>query len=82
MLSQASLMAQWVKKKKKSTCNARDIGNVDLTPGLGRPLEEENGDPLQYPCLKKSHRQRSLVGHSPKVTKSWTQLSDYTYTQK
>ena len=30
-------MAQCVKKKKKkSTCNARDIGDVDLTPGLGR----------------------------------------------
>ena len=26
----------------------------------------ENGNPLQYPYLKKSHRQRSLVGCSPK----------------
>ena len=36
MLSQASLMPQWVKKKKKSTCNARDTGDMDLTPELGR----------------------------------------------
>ena len=28
----------------------------------------------------KSHRQRSLVGYSPRVTKSWTQLSDRTTT--
>ena len=28
-------------------------------------IGEGNGTPLQYSCLKKSHRQRSLVGCSP-----------------
>ena len=27
-------------------------------------LGEGNGNPLQYPCLQKSHGQRSLVGYS------------------
>ena len=29
-----------------------DIGDVGLVPGLGRPLEEGNGNPLQYSCLE------------------------------
>ena len=41
------------------------------------PLEEGNGNPLQYSCLEKSHGQRSLVGYSPWVTKSWTWLSTH-----
>ena len=32
-------------------------------------LEEENGNPLQYSCLKKSHGQRTLVGYNPKGPK-------------
>ena len=47
---------------KASACNAGDPGSI---PGLGRSLEEGNGNPLQFPCLKKSHGQRSLVGYSP-----------------
>ena len=30
---------------------------MGLIPAWGRPLEKENGNPLQYSCLKKSHRQ-------------------------
>jgi len=49
---QASLMAQMVKKKKKkSACNAGDLG---LIPGLGRSPGEGNGYPLQYSCLENS----------------------------
>ena len=36
---------------KASSCNAGDMGSV---PGLGRSLGEENGNPLQYSCLKNS----------------------------
>ena len=57
------------KKKKKSACNAGDVGSI---PGSGRSPAEENGNPLQYskwqptPNLpEKSHRQRSLAGYSP-----------------
>jgi len=31
-------------------------------PGSGRSPGEENGNPLQYPCLENSHGQRSPVG--------------------
>ena len=33
------------KKKKKSTCGARDVG---LIPKLGKSPREGNGNPLQY----------------------------------
>ena len=40
----------WLSNKESacSTGEARDIGSI---PGLGRPLGEENGTPLQYSCL-------------------------------
>ena len=34
---------------KESACNAEDPGSI---PGLGISPEEENGNPLQYSCLK------------------------------
>ena len=34
--------------------------------GWEDPLEEENGNPLQYFLPEQSHGQRSLVGYSPK----------------
>ena len=34
---------------KVSACNVGDLG---LTPGLGRSLGEGNGNPLQYSCLE------------------------------
>ena len=37
---------------KESTYNARDTGDAGLIPGQGRFPGEENGNPLQYPCLK------------------------------
>ena len=36
---------------KECTCN---VGNLELIPGSGRFPAEENGDPLQYPCLENS----------------------------
>ena len=44
------------------TANTGDVGSI---PGSRRSPGEGNGNPLQYYCLKKSHRQRSLVGYSP-----------------
>ena len=32
---------------------------------VGKSPGEGNGNPLQYPCLEKSHGPRSLVGYSP-----------------
>ena len=45
---QASLVAQWIKKKKKSPVSAEDMC---LIPGSGRSPGDGNGNPLQYSCL-------------------------------
>ena len=47
---------------KASACNAGDPGSI---PGLGRSPGEENGNLLQYSCLKNPIEWRSLVGYSP-----------------
>ena len=39
---------------KEATYNAGDIGDTDLTPGLGRSPGVGNGNPLQYSCLDNS----------------------------
>ena len=52
----------------------QETGDVGLIPGLGRSLEEGNGNPLQYSCLEKFQGQRSLVGYSPLGAKSQTRL--------
>ena len=55
---------------KESACNARDLGSI---PGLGRSPGEGNGNPLQYSGLENSV---DYLVHG--VTKSWTQLSNFT----
>ena len=50
---------------KESACNVGDLG---LIPGLGGFPGRGHGNPLQYSCLEKPHRQRSLAG----VAKSQT----------
>ena len=57
---------------KESACNAGDAGHTGWIPGCGRPPEVRNITPVFLPG--KSHGQRSLVGYSLWVTKSWTQL--------
>ena len=51
-------MTFWKKKDipggsdgKESACN---VGNLGLTPGLGRSPGEGNGNLLQYSCLENS----------------------------
>ena len=34
--------------------SARNVGDLGLTPGLGRSPGEGNGNPLQYSCLENS----------------------------
>ena len=50
---------------KNTPANAGDLRDGGLIPGSGRSLGEGNGNPLQHPCLEKSHGHRSLVGCSP-----------------
>ena len=54
---------------KESASNAKDTGDVSLILGSERSPGGENGNPLQYSCLKKFHGQRRLVGYSPKGRK-------------
>ena len=44
---------------------ARNAGDLGSIPGSGRSPGEGSGNPLQDPCLEKSHERRSLVGYSP-----------------
>ena len=57
---------------KESACNAEDVG---LIPGLGRSPGEGKGYPLQYSGLENS---MDYIAHG--VAKSWTRLSDFTFT--
>ena len=55
----------WIPSGWRTACNARDTGDADLIPGLGRSPEEGNGNSLQYFWPEKSQGQKSLVGYSP-----------------
>ena len=46
---------------KESACNMGHLGSI---PGSGRSPKDGNGNPLQYCCLEKLYRQRSLVDNS------------------
>ena len=57
--------------KESAACNAGDLGSI---PGLGKSPGGGNGNPFQYSCLEKPHRQRSLAGYSPRAHKETEQL--------
>ena len=59
---QGSLRYKRWRMGKELVCNSEDQEDVGLIPGLGRPSEGGNDNPLQYSCLKKPHGQRNLVG--------------------
>ena len=58
---------------KESACNVEDLG---LIPGLGRSLEEGNGNPIQYSCLDNPVDRRSWHAAVHRVAKSQTRLSN------
>ena len=60
---------------KASACN---MGDPDSIPGPGRSPGEVNGNPLQYPCLKKSMDGGAWWATVHGVTKSGTWLSNFT----
>ena len=62
---------------KASACNVRDLGSI---PGSGRSPWRSKWQPTLVFLPGESHGWRSLVGYSPRVTKSRTQLSDFTFT--
>ena len=69
-----SLVAQMV---KASAYKAGDLGSI---PVSGRSPGEGNGNPLQYSCLENPMDRGAWWAAVHGVTKSQTQLSDFTFT--
>ena len=51
-----------------------------MIPGSGRSPGEGNGNPLWYSCLEIPMDGGVQQATAPGVAKSWTQLSDFTFT--
>ena len=62
---------------KASAWNAGDPGSI---PELGRSPGEGNGNPLQYSSLENPMEGGAWGATVHGVTKSWTRLSDFTFT--
>ena len=60
---------------KNRLANAGDMGSI---PGLGRSSGEGNGNPLQYSCLENPMDRGAWQATVHGVTKSQTQLSNFT----
>ena len=56
-----------------------NVGNLDLSPGLGRSPGEGNGNPLQYYCLENPMDRGAWWATVHGVAKSWTRLSNFTH---
>ena len=65
---------------KESACQCRRQGSAGLISGSGRSLGEENGNPLQFPCLENPMNRGTWWVIYCWVTKSWTWLSNWAYT--
>ena len=59
---------------------APSVGDPGLIPGLGRSPGKGNGNPLQYCCLENSMDGGAWWATVHRVSKSQTQLSDFTFT--
>ena len=63
----------------ESTCSEGHLGSI---PGLGRLPGGGHGNPLQYSCLENPMDRGAWWATVHGVAKSWTRLSDYTFTFK
>ena len=61
---------------KESACNVGDLSSI---PGSGRSPGKENGNPVQYSCMENTMDRRAWQATVHRVTKSQTQLSDFTF---
>ena len=57
-----------------------NLGDLGMTPGSGRSPGEGNSNPLQYSCLENPMVQGAWSATVHVVAKSWTWLSDFTFT--
>ena len=58
--------SQVVAVVKNPPTNAGDARDTDLIPGLGRPPQRRKRQPTPIFLPGKVHRQRRLVGYSPR----------------
>ena len=58
---------------KESASSAGDLGSI---PRLGRSPGEQNGNPLQYPCLENLMDRGAWWAAVHGVTKNWARLSN------
>ena len=75
------LIIKFVIIRGNSKASAHNAGDPSSIPGLGRSPGEGNGNPLQYSCLENSMDGGAWWATVHGVTKSWTQLSDFTTSQ-
>ena len=61
---------------KNTPANARDTGDVGLSPESGRSPRRGNGTPLQDSCLDNPMDRGASRATVHGVAKSWTRLSD------
>ena len=61
---------------KASAYNAGDLG---FDPWVRKSPGEENGNPLQYPCLENPMDTEAWYAIVHWVAESWTRLSDFLY---
>ena len=54
---------------KESACSVGDLGSIR---GSGRSSGEENGNPLQYSCLKNTMDRAAWQATVHRFTKTWT----------
>ena len=52
--------------------DGKELGDLDLIPGLSRFPGEGNGYPLQYSCLENSMDRGARRAMVHGITKSWT----------
>ena len=62
--------ASQVLSGKESTCNAGDIGDTGLIPGLGRSPGGGNRNPFQYSCLENPMDRRAWQATVHGIAKS------------
>ena len=64
-------MPQLAQLVQNLPANVKDTGDASSVPGLRRSPVEENGNPLQYPCLESPMDRGALAGCS-----SWGHKED------
>ena len=70
----------WFPGGSDSKASAHNVGDPGLIPGLGSSPGEGNGNPLQYSCLENSMDGGAWWARVHGVAKSWTRLSNFTFT--